>query len=97
MFRMHAVRALQLGLSSVPRVDPRVPRSLYEYATIYQEWLLLLKGRLRQAAIELPEELFGEGEEEDEELMRFALCYNLTQVSCTVLQLGAGEWCPLAP
>lgn len=33
-----AVRALQLGLSAVPRVDPRVPRSLEQYATIYREW-----------------------------------------------------------
>jgi hypothetical protein len=43
-----AVRALQLGLSSVPRVDPRVPRSLEDYCGVYREWLLLLRGRLQQ-------------------------------------------------
>lgn len=48
IFHMHAVRALQLGLSSVPRVDPRAPRSLDEYCAIYREWLLLLRGRLQQ-------------------------------------------------
>ena len=48
------VRALQLGLSSVPRVDPRAPRTLDEYCAIYREWLLLLRGRLRQQSLELP-------------------------------------------
>lgn len=33
-----AVRALQLGLTAVPRVDPRVPRSLDQYTSIYREW-----------------------------------------------------------
>ena len=47
-FTRPPVRALQLGLSSVPRVDPRVPRSLDEYCSIYREWLLLLRGRLQQ-------------------------------------------------
>jgi hypothetical protein len=55
-----------------------VERSLTEYAAIYREWLLVLKGRLQQQAVDLPEELFGEGE--DEELMRFALCYHILQV-----------------
>jgi hypothetical protein len=31
-----AVRALQLGLSVVPLVDPRVPRSLADYCVIYR-------------------------------------------------------------
>jgi hypothetical protein len=74
-----AVRALQLGLSVVPRVDPRMPRSLADYCTIYREWLLLLRGRLAQSGVDLPE-LFAEGPEGDEELMRFALCYNILQV-----------------
>lgn len=73
------VRALQLGLSVVPRVDPRMPRSLADYCTIYREWLLLLRGRLAQAGVDLPEALFAEGPEGDEELMRFALCYNILQ------------------
>ncbi len=42
--------------------------------------LLLLRGRLTQACIELPEGLFDPCQEGDEELMRFALCYNLLQV-----------------
>jgi hypothetical protein len=42
--------------------------------------LLLLRGRLAQACIELPEGLFDPCQEGDEELMRFALCYNLLQV-----------------
>ena len=42
------MRALQLGLRSVPRVDPRQPRSLGDYAAIYAEWLLLARGRLQQ-------------------------------------------------
>jgi hypothetical protein len=33
-----AVRALQLGLSAVPRVDPRVLRTLEQYTNIYREW-----------------------------------------------------------
>jgi hypothetical protein len=33
-----AVRALQLGLTHVPRVDPRVPRTLQQYCAIYREW-----------------------------------------------------------
>ncbi|KAF6255939.1 hypothetical protein COO60DRAFT_159799 [Scenedesmus sp. NREL 46B-D3] len=74
------VRALQLGLSVVPRVDPRMPRSLADYCTIYREWLLLLRGRLAQSGVDLPEALFAEGPEGDEELMRFALCYNILQV-----------------
>ena len=41
---------------------------------------MLLRGRLAQACIELPEGLFDPGQEGDEELMRYALCYNLTQV-----------------
>ena len=77
-----------MGLSSVPRVDPRVARSLAEYAVIYQEWLLVLKGRLQQQAVELPEELFGE--EPDQELIRFALCYHLLQVVGRGNGWGAG-------
>jgi hypothetical protein len=42
--------------------------------------LLLLRGRLAQSCIELPEGLFDPGQAGDEELMRFALCYNLLQV-----------------
>jgi hypothetical protein len=75
-----AVRALQLGLSVVPRVDPRMPRSLADYCGIYREWLLLLRGRLAQSGVDLPESLFAEGLEGDEELMRFALCFNILQV-----------------
>ncbi|KAI8468922.1 MAG: hypothetical protein J3K34DRAFT_293498 [Monoraphidium minutum] len=70
------VRALQLGLSSVPRVDPRVPRSLDEYCSIYREWLLLLRGRLQQQSLELPPEVFDES---NHELMRYALCYSVLQ------------------
>jgi hypothetical protein len=81
------VRALQLGLSVVPRVDPRMPRSLADYCTIYREWLLLLRGRLAQAGVDLPEALFAEGAEGDEELMRFALCYNILQVVLMLLLL----------
>lgn len=33
-----------------------------------------------QAGVDLPEALFAEGPEGDEELMRFALCYNILQV-----------------
>ncbi|KAF8064522.1 viaA [Scenedesmus sp. PABB004] len=75
------VRALQLGLSVVPRVDPRVPRPLSEYVAIYHEWLLLLRGRLAAAGLDLPPLLGGTGEggAGDEELMRFALCYNILQ------------------
>jgi len=76
-FTRPPVRALQLGLSSVPRVDPRVPRSLDEYCSIYREWLLLLRGRLQQQSLELPPEVFDAGENE---LMRYALCYNILQV-----------------
>lgn len=76
-----AVRALQLGLSVVPRVDPRVSRSLADYCVIYREWLLLLRGRLAQSGVELPEGLFDDEQAADEELMRFALCYNILQVS----------------
>eukprot|EP00879_Flechtneria_rotunda_P010825 GHRR01011314.1.p1 GENE.GHRR01011314.1~~GHRR01011314.1.p1 ORF type:complete len:584 (+),score=168.73 GHRR01011314.1:153-1904(+) len=72
------VRALQLGLSVVPRVDPRVPRSLAEYCAIYREWLLLLRGRLAQSGLELPD-MFDPEQDGDEELMRFALCYNILQ------------------
>lgn len=42
--------------------------------------LLLLRGRLAQSCIELPEGLFDPDQEGDEELMRYALCYNLLQV-----------------
>lgn len=37
-----AVRALQLGLTAVPRVDPRVPRTLEQYTVIYKEWCVWL-------------------------------------------------------
>jgi hypothetical protein len=47
--------------------------------------LLLLRGRLAQACIELPEGLFDACQEGDEELMRFALCYNLLQVRVITL------------
>jgi hypothetical protein len=59
-----------------------MPRSLADYCTIYREWLLLLRGRLAQSGVDLPE-LFAEGPEGDEELMRFALCYNILQVGCS--------------
>lgn len=78
MLLPHVVRALQLGLSVVPRVDPRASRSLADYCVIYREWLLLLRGRLAQSGVELPG-LFDEAQEGDEELMRFALCYNILQ------------------
>lgn len=59
--------------------------------------LLLLRGRLAQSCIELPEGLFDPGQAGDEELMRFALCYNLLQVrekgvrACTALLAGVGR------
>jgi hypothetical protein len=62
--------------------------------------LLLLRGRLAQSCIELPEGLFDPCQDGDEELMRFALCYNILQVNaasspclphCTQLQHTAGE------
>lgn len=74
-----AVRALQLGLRSVPRVDPRQQRSLQEYAAIYSEWLLLARGRLQQQAVELPEAYGGERGMNDE-IMRCAQVYHLPQV-----------------
>lgn len=86
------MRALQLGLSVVPRVDPRVPRSLSEYCVIYREWLLLLRGRLAQSGVDLPEDMFGEGAAGDEELMRFALCYNILQVGRCHRQHSGSTW-----
>ncbi len=88
-----AVRALQLGLSSVPRVDPRVPRSLDDYAHIYSEWLLLLRGRLAQAAIELPDFTFDGEEGINRELMRCALCYHLPQVWALGVGFQVVSWC----
>jgi hypothetical protein len=52
---------------------------LADYCVIYREWLLLLRGRLAQSGVELPEDLFDEEQGGDEELMRFALCYNILQ------------------
>jgi hypothetical protein len=52
--------------------------------SFHREWLLLLRGRLAQSGVDLPE-LFAEGPEGDEELMRFALCYNILQVRCRVV------------
>jgi hypothetical protein len=67
-----------------------MPRSLADYCTIYKEWLLLLRGRLAQSGVDLPE-LFAEGLEGDEELMRFALCYNILQVGtrCHMSYVGS--------
>lgn len=52
-----AVRALQLGLTSVPRVDARCLRPLRDYTRVYREWLLLLRGRLQAQDVELPPEV----------------------------------------
>jgi len=56
------------------------PERKITYQCVVHCRLLLLRGRLAQSCIELPEGLFDADQEGDEELMRFALCYNLLQV-----------------
>lgn len=69
-----AVRAIQVGLTSVPIVDPNLPRSSEEYLAMYQEWMLHLKHRLQQDEVELSPTVFDES---GRELMRFALSAGL--------------------
>lgn len=63
---------------------------------LHQHRLLLLRGRLAQSGIELPEGLFDACQEGDEELMRFALCYNLLQVIRAIKEGGGRRPCHCA-